>query len=283
MNIDSLNEIYTSKKQSFNTKIFALQNLDNADRFKCDYFPTIQDNQESNYSLKQPSLAIIVDEYINYDRILIIFGYGDKNTFTPSSLEIGNLNISYYKEEIIDDKLIIESDLNTKSTDMLFIKALNLNLRNANLSPAYGIVNFIRALNWFYPYYDAIDLDKFTNLIQSDHWFRSTNIDHYLEEIKSLEWSYRWSSRFKHGEGTIYCLHSILTPPNNIYLTHLIETISEIEIYHSDFANCHQGEMQVTEKEMAEVKFNHLDRSMILGFTNFIKSKYFLSQSRRLC
>jgi hypothetical protein len=280
MALENLNDIYILEKIYSPTIVFALKDIDNTERFKCEHFPIFKNNTDSTTYRDQPSVSVS-NLNNNYEHVLIVFGHGDKENFTPSALDIGNLNISYYKQEISNNKVIIESDLKVKDSDLSFIKHLNLKLQHApQLSPPHTIINFLKGLNWIYPHFDTIHLDRFTELVCSDYWFRKSNIDHYLEEIKSLKWNYRSSSRFKHGEGTIYNLHSILTPPDNKYMTHLIETITKTEIYHSDFANGFNGEMQVTDKEIADVKFNHLDRTMILAFANFTKSKYFLSLIR---
>lgn len=280
MTLDNLHELFNIKKKQFTTKVLPLENLDSIDHLKCDYSPISKSEKLSKNREIKPSLATIIDSYMNYERVLIIFGFGDKEEFTPSILQVGNLSISYYKQEIINEELNIESDLKAKNIDTTFIKNINLSLINSHISPAYRIVNFLKALNWYFPYFEAIDISKFSDLVNNEYWFRQTNIEHYLSEIKALKWEYKWSSRFNNEEGTIYNLHSILIPPNNPYMIHLIEIVTKIEISHSDFANSYIGEMQVTNEQLEDIKFNHLTRTMIIAFTNFIKSKYFLSLTR---
>lgn len=219
-----------------------------------------------------PSMAII--KKYDSQSVLIICGIASVEMgFSPAHIKIGELTMSYYKQERSDDSVAIETDLKAyDNTDITEFTKLGFRFDNAHLSPVNRFINLLKVLNWCHPYYDAIDKEKIIKKVSDDYWFYRKKHELFLTALKDLKWQFEWSSRYKSGEGTLYDLYSNLALPENEYIKYIITQVVECQIRHAD--------VSYSEKEIEKIGYNHLNKARVLTYQNFELSKYFLSLIR---
>lgn len=183
---------FLKNRRIYGPLIYLLNNSNCKDDLFYNNYPVF--NIEKTFE-KQTEYNSIAIDYEDGQNTWILGGISSlNNKFFPSTISVGEIKMSYYKIIIQDDEISVETDITTHGGSYVpILKYLSKSIVAGHLSIATRFINYLKALNWIYPYYETIDEDKFEDIITKQNWFSIDNIDLYLEAIEMLKWDYHWS------------------------------------------------------------------------------------------